>query len=237
MAQRYYHQPFSDFTAPNKGELPEAIILSNNTKSTTSKQLRILNINARSLKCKLLQLESFIVEKNLNVLCVTEHWMSKAEIGTFYIDGYKTLGFSSRKEYIGGGSAIFVCKGLKASIKHFRIDYNIEKCIEYSCVFINDLNVFVLATYRSPPGRFDTFLSKFYSLLNSFGINKRVIVAGNFNVHFGTNERTSLQLCDTGWIWHAASNKCWNQAECLLVFVGANMDVDQYVLEQKRNLS
>ncbi|KAK9887024.1 hypothetical protein WA026_019949 [Henosepilachna vigintioctopunctata] len=136
--------------APSEGKLSETALL-RDPKSNTPKQLRILNINVRSLENisrKLLQLKSFIDDKNLDVLSVTGHWMSEEQIGALCINGYNTLSFSARKDSAGGGTAIFVRDGLKASKRNFRIDYNMEKNIEYACVLVENFNVHVVVMYR-----------------------------------------------------------------------------------------
>lgn len=227
MAKGYCYQPFSQYTAPNKGESSETIP-SRDAATVTTKQLRILNINTRSLRSKLLQLEAFVIDKNVDVMCITEHWMSEEEINTLHIDGYNTLGYSARKDFIGGGTLIFVRSDLKASVKNFKISYNLEKCIEYSCVYVNDFNMYILAVYRSPSGDFGTFLTNLDFLLGSFNINERIILAGDFNVHFGTNEPNTVQLCDTmaGYGMKETINVATRQEACLdNVFVGGDVDV------------
>lgn len=168
-----------------------------------------------------------MIDKSLDVICVTEHWMTEAEIGTLSMDGYNTLGFSARKEYIGGGTLIFVRDNLNANVKHFKVDCNVEKCIEYSCVFVSDFNLCVLAVYRSPSGHFDTFLSSLDHLLNNLGTSKSLVLAGDFNVHFGTNKPDALKLCGTlaGFGMQQTIRVPTRQNVCLdNVFVSAGMN-------------
>lgn len=56
---------------------------------------------------------------------------------------------------------------LKASEKHFKINYNLKKCIEYSYVH--------------------------NCLLKSLRTNKRVVLADDFNVCCGTNEPATIR--------------------------------------------
>nr|CAI5870104.1 unnamed protein product [Callosobruchus analis] len=51
--------------------------------------------------------------------------------------------------------------------------------------------------YRAPSGHFDTFLPALEETLSSIGVDKDIVVAGDFNVHFGTLEPEANQLCDT----------------------------------------
>ena len=156
--------------------------------------------------------------------------MSETEIGVLHISGYNTVGYSARNEFIGGGTLIFVRNDLEATVKNFKIDYNIEKCIEYSCVYVNNFNLYVLALYRSPSGHFDTFLTNLDFILSSIGMGRQVVLAGDFNVHFGTKEPNTLQFCDAmaGFGMQQTINVATRQESCLdNVFVSGNMDVQR----------
>ncbi|KAK9887207.1 hypothetical protein WA026_021050 [Henosepilachna vigintioctopunctata] len=50
--------------------------------------------------------------------------------------------------------------------------------------------------YRSPTRHFNTFLLSLDSLLGGIGTNKRITLAADFNMHFGTFEALALRLCD-----------------------------------------
>lgn len=155
--------------------------------------------------------------------------MSEAEISTIHINGYNTVAFSARKTSTGGGTVIFVRNTLKAGVKNFSVNFNVEKCIEYSCVYISDFNMHVLGMYRSPSGHFDTFLSTLDALLDTLlGTKRRVILAGDFNVHFGTNEPATIQLCDmmVGFGMQQTIGVATRQNACIdNVFVSGGMDV------------
>ena len=108
------------------------------------------------------------------------------------------------------------------------VNCNIEKCFERSSVFIRNLNIYILAIYRFPTGNFDTFLSTVENLLSNLGTDKPVILAGDFNVRFGSNEENAINLCDTfvsfgiSQTIHAATR----QNSCLdNIFVGTGTDV------------
>ena len=59
-----------------------------------------------------------------------------------------------------------------------------------------DFNLYILTVYRPPKGDFDAFLANIEEILNRLGTNKKIILAGDFNVHFGTNENEAVALCD-----------------------------------------
>ena len=156
-----------------------------------------MHINARSLRHKIDLLESFIVDREIDIICITEHWMIADEINCLHVDGYRVASSYSRNNTIGGGTVILVREHLEICDIKIGSDLNIDKCIEYSSILIKNFNVFVLAVYRAPSGHFDTFLAVVEEILSSVGVGREIVVAGDFNVHFGTSEPEASQLCDT----------------------------------------
>lgn len=58
-----------------------------------------------------------------------------------------------------------------------------------------NLKLYILSVYRSPSDCFDTFLGKLNDSLNLIGWDARVVIAGDFNVHFGTDSIECMDLC------------------------------------------
>lgn len=170
------------------------------------------------------------MDKDIDILCVTEHWLSVMEIGSTQLCGYRVAGYYARESSKGGGVALFVKDILSSSIdvQKFLNQYNVEKCIECSLNFIKNLNVYVLVVYRSPSGNFDTFLTEIEGILTTLGPGKSVILAGDFNVHFNTREINTLQLCDTltSFDLHQQIFDATRHDACLdNIFVSSDMDV------------
>ena len=124
--------------------------------------------------------------------------MSSGETEELHLDGFVLAAFSVRRQFMHGGTAIFVKDTLATDVENVMVDFNIEKCIECSIIYIRNFNLYILVFYRSPSGDFDTFLSVVESTFNRISVNKSVIVAGDFNVHFNTNEKNTTDLCDIG---------------------------------------
>nr|CAI5833916.1 unnamed protein product [Callosobruchus analis] len=53
-----------------------------------------------------------------------------------------------------------------------------------------------ITNIQAPSGYFDTFLPALEETLSSIGVDKDIVVAGDFNVHFSTLEPEANQLCD-----------------------------------------
>lgn len=118
--------------------------------------IKILNCNVRSLRSKTNLVDMYVIDKNIDVLCITEHWCKTDEIGTLSISNYVCAGHVSRANSAGGGAAIFVIGDLPCQEIKWVGAVSIKKCIEVCCVMI--LNVYYLCVYRTPGGPFDNIL-------------------------------------------------------------------------------
>lgn len=70
--------------------------------------ISILHCNVRSLKHKTGLLDMYLIDKEFDIVCVTEHWCKPDEINTLPITNYKCVTNYSRSVSSGGGAAIFV---------------------------------------------------------------------------------------------------------------------------------
>lgn len=170
-------------------------------KQELHKTLSILHLNVRSLRGKRGQLEAFIADRNLDVICLSEHWLQDEEIcSAVWLENYNCVSHFARSSFVGGGVAIFVRNFNSNSINCFKLDsilnVNIEKCIEACGVRIPCFNLFIICVYRSPSGNFGAFLAGMESILQTFGKKQRVIIAGDFNVHFDELNRDTNRLRD-----------------------------------------
>ncbi|KAG5881723.1 hypothetical protein JTB14_037939 [Gonioctena quinquepunctata] len=70
--------------------------------------MKVLHANIRSLRNKIDELEAFIADKQIDIICLTEHWMSESEITTTQLQGYRLAAFSARLQTTGRGTCIFI---------------------------------------------------------------------------------------------------------------------------------
>lgn len=141
------------------------------------------------------ELEAFLQDKSVDILCLTEHWFTQNEITAFYISDYELSTAYCRSHSRGGGAAIL----LKSSMPFRDIvqvsALSVENSIEVCSVYLMDLNVYIINLYRPPSGCFNTFMEGIENAINIIGLNKNILLAGDFNVHFGTDARECLELC------------------------------------------
>ena len=116
---------------------------------------------------------------NLDIILLTESWISNESTDFLQIPSY-TAFHTYRTHKKGGGLSLFV-----------RSEYNTLQIPEYS--FVNEfievntvkicsqnVELFVLGTYRPPQCNYEKFLEKLETILENFK-NKQVIISGDFN--------------------------------------------------------
>lgn len=140
-----------------------------------------------------------MADKCASVLCLTEHWMAEDELQSVRLQGYQLGSYSCRQQTTGGGSAIFLEDGLTFCDLIVGDKLNVvnrEKCIEYCCVHCERLDCYILCIYRSPSGSFGTFLESLEQILTNLPSTAKLIIAGDFNVHFNTTDPSAMRVCD-----------------------------------------
>ena len=49
----------------------------------------------------MVEIETYIADKDISVLCITEHWLSEDEAEAFQITNYTMVGYSTRQDSTG----------------------------------------------------------------------------------------------------------------------------------------
>ena len=160
-----------------------------------TRNLRIGTINTRSMRDKAPALSDLVVSKTLDILGITETWLSTNETTASLADitptGF-TLHHIPRSGRSGGGVGIFVSDFFRFS----RISIPTFPSFEAICGRISNekvgINVNVLTLYR-PPGSDTRFMSEFQDVLSFLAsLPQELIVIGDFNLHVDkpTNQTT-----------------------------------------------
>lgn len=114
----------------------------------------------------------------------------------FQIPGY-TLGSAwCRTESKGGGTAIFLNSILEHQVLDKIEKHSLENIVEMSAIFLVGYNLYLITVYRPPAGDFNIFINQLTRAIDSIGQNRNILVIGDFNVLFGTNQTRSVELCD-----------------------------------------
>ena len=144
--------------------------------------------NVTSIRNKTNEIEIILNENNVNIWCVCEHSLTKDEMDMMNINNYKVDATFCRNSYIRGGTAILSNTKLDMTEIPGISKLSIEKQIEICAVLVNKFMFYVISVYRSPSGNFNIFLDILEQAISIIGANKNVILAGDFNLHFGTEK-------------------------------------------------
>lgn len=150
----------------------------------------------QSIRNKINEFEAFFSDKPFNVCCVSEHFLKDNEINSLHLNNYIVVSSFCRLRNKGGGTIILADPIFETNPLNYINNSSIEKHVELCGIYIKHYNIYVLSVYRSPTGDFDTFLNVVEDVLKKVGAEKNIVLAGDFNVHFGTNEKQNLLLCD-----------------------------------------
>lgn len=186
MARGHFGQPFSEHLEPQP--------ITGSPVANKGK-VRLFHINIQSVRNKTNELEIFLADKNADIVCLSEHWLTQPEILSLNLAGFTYATASCRKNHRGGGSAVFL------NSKHdFRVvdeinSLTVEKSIEICCIFLRKLKLYIISIYRSPSGSFETFLDSTERALNIVQGRGNILLVGDFNVHFGTEASECIDFC------------------------------------------
>lgn len=158
-------------------------------KSSPNSLFNIFHLNIQCLKNKVIDLNVFLIDSNIDILCINEHWLVEDEVEYITLEGYYLASNFSRKTNIHGGVAIF-CKNIYNCSTITQINkLSVELHCELTGVVCDKF--IIITTYRSPSlGDFDIFLQTLANVLNFISQkNKNVIFTGDFNVHFNNPDK------------------------------------------------
>ena len=157
----------------------------------------VLHINIRSLACKLNELQIFLNDNSLDILCLSEHWLDVNCLNTIKIDNYYLLSEFCRESRKHGGVAIFArqnfrCK--KVNLEKFSVAFHSEFC----GVELLDINTVLISVYRSSStGILSIFKDSLNDLLNYlYSKFANIILMGDFNVNLSSSQAHVGEICD-----------------------------------------
>ena len=158
-------------------------VVPHSVKSGRNKgSLRLMHVNIQSMRNKIIDLQLTIGDGNYDIVCLTEHFLKETEADALAIENYSLASCFARRKAAHGGCLILCKDGLRY--------ISIESQCELCAIELIDSKLLIVCVYRTPLGDFDCFLERFNLLLTKIRPNVvRVVIAGDFNVHFFTNHR------------------------------------------------
>lgn len=155
--------------------------------------MNVVHQNMQGLSGKELELSLFIENHDVQVLCLTEHWLRDFEVAVFNSVHYSIQSAFVRKSAIRGGSLIIVSNEIKCKERPDIANLSVERTIELSCVELEQY--IIICVYRPPSSDFNLFESVMEDSLAKVKCNnKQVIVCGDFNVNILELAPISIRL-------------------------------------------
>lgn len=140
-------------------------------------------------------LDLFLQDNNVQVLCLTEHWLKSFEI-MFNFKTHAVASVFSRQSARGGGSLILVNNNVKYKNRSDIVQLSVERIIELSCVELKEH--IVVCVYRPPNTDFALFDAVMCDVLSKLVTGKkRIVVCGDFNVDLLNRSTLQISLLTT----------------------------------------
>lgn len=164
--------------------------------------INIIHQNIQCVRNKILELEIFIesLEEIPDLVCLTEHWLSKEEEHFFKIEHYHVVSCCSRVTSVHGGSCILVRDTLQDfEDVPFIKDMSVECEIEISCIMSKIRKLVVMSIYRTGLGNLSTFMTTFEEVLDAVHCNFAnydVVVCGDFNINLLNDDCSKAEFLD-----------------------------------------
>lgn len=145
-----------------------------------------MHINIQSIRNKYDTFSAFISDKNYDIICLTEHWLTYDEIDGLCFDNYSLASAYCRTPHIHGGVLILVRKPLKCVGNQWVVDRSVEFACELSSVSIPDLNLVVITAYRTRTSCLDGFEDVLGGIIERFLVDTQntIVLNGDFNLNF-----------------------------------------------------
>ena len=168
-----------------------------------SSDLKALYINARSCKNKSTEINDLIIEKNADIVFITETWLKDTDIITLNAlvpSGFSII-FKNRKLRVGGGVAIIYKSSLKVlPTTYVPKDYSSFEACHVKIQTPDSKVCFFSCVYRPPKSSknvlpFSTFINDFNDLCECLSSEQNLYIFGDFNLHFeNTSDPCSSQF-------------------------------------------
>lgn len=160
----------------------------------------ICHVNVQCISNKLSEIEILVLQNNIDILCISEHWLSYVNISNIYLPGFKLAANFSRKEHIHGGSLIFVKNSLIVNevklLNEISLECQVEMC-GISFKGWDNKKVLVICLYRPPNGVFSVFHKHLSEVLKILSLKfDYIVLCGDFNVDYLKITLNKKVLCD-----------------------------------------
>ena len=138
------------------------------------------SVNVNSLVNKVNFVTHWIEQESLDVVSVSETWLISSVPSSFVaVAGFQVVRGDVEGEIRKHGTCLYISDRLA----FVPVDLDIDRIANLACIYLSDVDTFVLSVYR-PPSYTDLQNARLISFLFDFCIGKEIVVLGDFNLPF-----------------------------------------------------
>lgn len=154
-------------------------------------KLKILYVNARSMKTKMDEIDIIVADQDINVIVISETWVRREETKYYNFKNFHSI-YASREKR-GGGLGIFIHKNLE-----FEILDKMEQELSYLAVRLSTINFVISGIYRPPSFRKESFYNIIDEKLENLSKLKcKSLLLGDINIDISKqNNNDTKRLMD-----------------------------------------
>jgi len=146
----------------------------------------------------------------VNVICLTEHWLKCQNLISTNIQNFKLVSAFNRKCKTHGGSCIYIKDNILTKDIDCLATFGEEINFELSLIELVDFKLYIGCIYRAPDGQFDIFLHKLETIIQKLLRRNKVLIlerpvttereAWNERERERARARESERERENGWI-------------------------------------
>lgn len=153
----------------------------------------------QGLSNKIDEVELLLTELQIDILCISEHWLCNDNVKNISFSDYNIMTYFSRSTSIHGGSLILVKSNIKSneilSIGRLSVESHVELCA--ISFFMGKTKFINITLYRPPTGDINIFIFNLTEALNiAAKISDYIVLCGDFNIDYNKNCLYTTMLCD-----------------------------------------
>lgn len=163
------------------------------SKNSTNNKLRLIHQNIQGYRSKEYDIEMYVEQHPIELLCLTEHWLRCHEL-IFTMPNYTLASHFTRISMCRGGSLILIRNNIKFKERRDIVAMSVEHKIEIACIELD--KYIIVCVYRPPFNEtYSTFEIVMERVLGRISVDgKRIIVCGDFNVDLLQNSSMSSNI-------------------------------------------
>lgn len=160
--------------------------------------MSVIHQNVQSLGNSVNRVEDMIQNNpDCKFLCLTEHWKTEDQLKMLPIKEFNLCSCFCREEGEHGGVAVYVHKTIKSNCRKNLNEWSLPgvfECAVAECT-LAECQIIIVSLYRPPSGNVSSFFDKLEGFLTcSVDENKRMVIAGDFNIELLINKKLKAEL-------------------------------------------